>query len=188
MIYEIIELKEQKYVGIKTVIRYDAHDEINFGGLHENVMKAKISNINLEEAIMAIDTDFTDESFSYTPLVAVDSYEGNKDFVHFDRSEGTYYAFEVSAKECGPEWFGRLFEFIEREGLILEETGYDLEYYDYTYTTRPEDKGCDDAEKMLKILLKKKKVKPVRSQVRQNELPPQYPMSLTKLLFLNLLA
>ncbi len=156
MIYEVLELKEQKYVGIKTVIQFDAHDEMNFGLMHDNVMKAEIQHVDLESAIMAIDTDFTKESFSYTPLVPVNTYDGNEIFTHFTRSEGTYYAFEVSAKECGPEWFGRLFEFVGKENLKLEKTGYDLEYYDYTYTSRPDDKDTDDSKKMLKILLKRK--------------------------------
>lgn len=156
MTYEVLELKEQKYVGIKTLIRFDAHDEMNFGQLHDNVMKAEIQHIDPNEYIMAIDTDFTKASFSYTPLVPVNSYDGNEAFTHFTRSEGTYYAFEVSAEECGPEWFGKLFEFVGNENLKLEKTGYDLEYYDYTYTTSPDDKDIDDSEKMLKILLKKK--------------------------------
>ncbi len=155
MNYEVKQLNEQKYAGIKTVIQFGDHDEINFGQLHEQVIQAPIQHINNQEAIVAIDSDFTKESFSYTPLIAVDTYEGNESFFHFTRPKGTYYAFKVTVEECGPEWFGRLFEFVRQEGLELEKTGYDLEYYDFTYETRPTDQDVPDSEKWLKILLKK---------------------------------
>lgn len=155
MVYEILELKEQKYVGIKTVIPFKAHDDISFGDLHDDVFKADIKHIDLNAALMAIDTDFTQESFSYAPLVPVDSFDDNEAFYHFTRSEGSYYAFQVSVEECNPDWFGRVFKFVEKEGLKFEKTGYDLEYYDYTYETKYQGSDIDASEKMLKILFKK---------------------------------
>jgi len=155
MNYKLLDLCEQKYVGIKTVINFENHDEINFSQLHDQVMTADIKHINPKEAVMAIDTDFTKESFSYTPLVAVDDFTGNEGFTQFTRKPGLYYAFEVSAEECGPEWFGRLFEYVAEVGLELERTGYDLEYYDYSYKTRPLE-DIEASKKMLSILLKKK--------------------------------
>lgn len=158
MIYEVLNLKEQKYVGIKNVIRFDDHDQVDFKQIHDEVMKAEIQNINDEAAIMAIDTDFTKESFTYMPLVGVHSFEGNEAFAHFIRKEGTYYAFEVSVKACGPQWFTKLFEFVEKEKLLLEKTGYDLEYYDDTYLNRWKHVNTHDSDKMFKILLKKKMI------------------------------
>ena len=156
MKYEILELPEQKYVGIKTVIQFKDHDLIDFKQLHKDVMNAMISHIDHKENLMAMDADFTETSFSYTPLIPVTSYDDNDSFTHFTREESTYNAFEVTEEECGPEWFQSLFKFIEANGLTVEQTGYDLEYYDYNYDTKPEYQAEDETDKVFKILLKKK--------------------------------
>lgn len=153
MKHEVLELKEQKYVGIKTLIRFSEIEQVNFSQLHKDVLAADIRDVDDAERFMAIDTDYTEESFSYTPLVAVTSFEHNKDFTHFVRERGSYCAFEVSAKELNPAWFGKVFAYVEERNINVAKAGYDLEYYDENYSGM-KSKANDDADRVLRILLK----------------------------------
>jgi len=151
--HEILALKEQKYVGIKTVIPFKEAEQINYLQLHKNVYGADINDIDQKESVMAIDTDFTEDSFSYTPLVPVHSFDYNEGFTRFIREQGTYYAFEVKARDLNPSWFKRVFEYIKENNITIENAGYDLEYYNKDLKTM--SSSIDDSEeRVLKILLK----------------------------------
>jgi len=151
--HEILELTEQKYVGIKTTILFKDADKVDFSQLHKDVRTANIANIDQHEHFMAIDTDFTESSFSYTPLIPVNSYDNNEGYTHFTRKQGTYCAFQVKAQDLNPAWFKTVFEYIKEKGISVENTGYDLEYYDENYSTMISGKDVP-AERVLKILLK----------------------------------
>ncbi len=151
--HEVQVLEEQKYVGIKTTILFKEADQIDFSQLHKDVYEAKINDIDHHEHFMAIDTDFTEDSFSYTPLVPVYSYDHNEGYTHFTRKQGAYCAFEVKAQDLNPAWFKKIFEYIKENKINLENTGYDLEYYDEDYLSMINSKD-DSAERVLKILLK----------------------------------
>lgn len=150
--HEVLELKEQKYVGIKTLIRFKEIEQVNFSQLHKTVLAADIQDIDYDEHYMAIDTDFTEESFSYTPLVAVTSFEHNKDFTHFIRKQGSYCAFEVSAKELNPTWFSKVFAYVEEHKINVTKAGFDLEYYNENYSGM-KSKVNDNEDIVLRILL-----------------------------------
>lgn len=151
--HEILKLTEQKYVGIKTSILLKDAEKVDFAQLHQAVRAAPIHGIDPDEHFMAMDADFTEHSFSYTPLVPVRSFEGNTGYTPFTRAQGLYCAFEVKAKDLNPAWFKRVFDYIEAHRLCVERTGYDLEYYDENYLAMI---GSQDlpAERVLKILLK----------------------------------
>ena len=151
--HEVLELKEQKYAGIKTLIRFSEIEKVDFSQLHKDVLAADIQDIDPVEHYMAIDTDFTEESFSYTPLVAVTSFEHNKDFTHFIRKHGSYCAFEVSAKALNPAWFSIVFAYVEEQKINIAKAGFDLEYYDENYSGM-KSKFDNDPNRVLKILLK----------------------------------
>ena len=151
--HEVIELKEQKYAGIKTVILFKDAEKTDFGKLHKDVCEADIKNIDHHEHFMAIDTDFTDNSFSYTPLAPVNSFDGNEGYTQFIRKQGTYCAFGVNARDLNPDWFKKIFEYIGEKKISVENTGYDLEYYDEDYDTMVKNKDVPK-ERILKILLK----------------------------------
>ncbi|HEY1407085.1 MAG TPA: hypothetical protein VF857_10790 [Spirochaetota bacterium] len=151
--HEVLELKEQKYVGIKTTILFKDADKVDFSQLHKDVHAANISNIDHHEHMMAMDTDFTESSFSYTPLVPVHSYDHNERYTQFTRKQGTYYAFEVKASELNPVWFKNVFEYFKEKRITIENTGYDLEYYEENYSAMIN--GSDVlTERVLKILFK----------------------------------
>lgn len=153
MRHEILELKEQKYVGIKTSILFTEAEKVDFSQLHKDVHAASINDIDHDEHFMAMDTDFTESSFSYTPLVPVRSFDNNEGYTQFTRKQGRYCAFEVKAKDLNPTWFKKVFGYIEENRISIENTGYDLEYYDENYSAMI---GSQDfpAERVLKILLK----------------------------------
>jgi hypothetical protein len=152
--HEELVLEEQKYVGIKTTILFKEADKVDFSKLHKDVCEANINNIDHHKHFMAMDTDFTDESFSYTPLIPVHSYDDNEGYTHFTRKQGAYCAFEVKAKDLNPSWFKTVFEYIKENDIRVENTGYDLEYYDENYLTMLNSKDVP-TERVLKILLKK---------------------------------
>lgn len=133
MNHNILKLSKQKYVGIKTFIKFSEHDNVNFLKLNEEVINANIKHINKEKHFLAIDTDFTTDSFSYTPLIPVNSFEGNDEFFQFKCKKGIYYSFNVKQSECNPEWFKRVFRYMKKNCLITENIGYDMEYYDKDY-------------------------------------------------------
>jgi hypothetical protein len=102
---------------------------------------------------MAMDADFTEDGFSYTPLVPVLRHDNNEGYTHFTRRRGAYCAFEVRAQDLSPAWFKRVFEYVQENDIRLEETGYDLELYDQGYLGSIGSLK-NDAERVLKILLK----------------------------------
>ena len=151
--HEMIQLNEQKYAGIKTTILFKDADKTDFSKLHKAVCEADIKNIDFHEHFMAIDTDFTDNSFSYAPLAPVNSFEGNEKFTQFIRHKGTYCAFEVNARDLNPDWFKKVFEYMNEKKITVENTGYDLEYYEADYSTMLKNKDATK-ERVLKILFK----------------------------------
>ncbi|HPA64692.1 MAG TPA: GyrI-like domain-containing protein [Spirochaetota bacterium] len=151
--HEVLELNEQKFVGIKTIVLLTDADKTDFGKLHKDVCEADIKNIDYQERFMAIDTDYTDESFSYTPLAPVKSFDGNEKYTQFTRQKGTYCAFEVNSLDLNPSWFKKVFEYMNEKKITVENTGYDLEYYDEDYETMVKNKDVPK-ERVLKILFK----------------------------------
>lgn len=149
-------LDEQKYVGIKTTILFNEHDNTDFFTLHKNLLESNISNINYNECFMALDTDFTKESFTYTPLVPVNSFNKNDSYTKFTREGGIYYAFEISQKECNPAWFKKVFKYMEENNLTIKQPGYDLEYYENDYFNRINKKEFKIEEEVYMILFKSK--------------------------------
>ena len=151
--HELLELKEQKYVGIKTSILFSEAEKVDFSQLHQDVCAAPIHDIDHDAHFMAMDADFTERSFSYTPLVPVRSFDNNKGYTPFTRAQGAYCAFAVKAKDLNPAWFKKVFDYIEENRIPIEPTGYDLEYYDENYLAMI---GSQDvpAERVLKILLR----------------------------------
>lgn len=117
--HKVLALKEQKYVGINTNILFEEHDNIDFGKLHKDVLEARINDVDYDEHFMALDTNFTKKSFDYIPLVPVKSFDNNRDFIHFTREKGDYYAFKVVQKDCNPSWFKRVFEYIKENDLSV---------------------------------------------------------------------
>lgn len=151
--HEVLTLEEQKYVGIKTTILFKEIERIDFLQLHKDACNAAISDIDPRGRFMAMDADFTEDGFSYTPLVPVFSYENNEGYTHFTRMRGTYCAFEVKAHDLGPAWFKRIYAYVQENGIRLENTGYDLELYDQDYLSMIPSLDRD-AQRVLKILLK----------------------------------
>ncbi len=135
----LVFLKEQKYMGIKTKILFIEHDEIDFKKLHLKVINSDIKNRDVNDRFMALDSDFQEDSFTYTPLVPVTSFEG-EEYYRFTREEGEYYCFEVLVKELGPNWFHECNEYIEKNNLKIDR-GFDIEYYyqDYLSKVNSED-------------------------------------------------
>jgi hypothetical protein len=151
-----LRLKSQKYVGIKTRILFKDHDHVDFYQLQKSVIEADISHVDCKENFMALDTDFSRESFSYLPLMPVESFEDNEGFDHFTRQEGDYYAFEVLQKDCSPEWFKEVFSYIDSHGLSTDKKDYDLEYYPEDYLKRFMNNDFKLENQVFTILFKKK--------------------------------
>ncbi len=152
MKHNVLFLNEQKYVGIKTEIRYCKHDSIDFLGLHFDLINANIHHINYQEQFIAIDTDFTKDSFSYVPLIPVDSFNNNEDFFHFRRKAGKYYAFSVVQKNCNPDWFKRVFAYMKEKNINVVPTGYDIEYYSKNYMASIKNKSINFEETIFDVL------------------------------------
>ena len=81
--HEVLSLNKQKYVGIKTKILFEKHDDTDFLKLHKNLLEAKINDIDYKEHFLALDTNITNESFDYIPLVPVKSFDNNSNFNTF---------------------------------------------------------------------------------------------------------
>ncbi|QHQ61490.1 hypothetical protein Ana3638_12475 [Anaerocolumna sedimenticola] len=141
---KLLFLKEQKYMGIMTKILFKEHDEIDFRKLHINVINSDIKNRDVNERFMALDSDFQPDSFTYTPLVPVTSFEG-EEYYRYTRIEGEYYCFEVHVKELGPKWFQECNEYIEQNNLKIDRL-FDMEYYaeDYLSKVKSEDSNLQD--------------------------------------------
>ncbi|HRX16477.1 MAG TPA: effector binding domain-containing protein [Spirochaetota bacterium] len=154
MKYELLFLNKQKYMGIKTKIMFKDHDNIDFARLQKDVINAGIKNIDRNQRFMAIDSDFTKESFSYTPLVAVSEFEGDG-FTRYTREEGEYYCFDVNIKDLGPKWFDTCIKFIEQNGFQIDRE-YDLEYYPEDYLSRIGNNDFLYSEETIQIIFKKK--------------------------------
>lgn len=131
-------------MGIMTKILFKEHDEIDFRKLHIDVINSDIINRDVNERFMALDSDFQADSFHYTPLVPVTSFEGEK-YYRFTRAEGEYYCFDVHVKELGPKWFEECNEYIQQNNLKIDRT-FDLEYYaeDYLRKVKSEDSKLQD--------------------------------------------
>ncbi len=140
----LITLKEQKYMGIQSKIYFQSHDETDFRQLQADVVHAGIQNIDESECILALDSDFAEDSFHYTPLVPVTSFVGDGYF-RFTRAAGEYYCFPVSLKELGPAWFQTCFAYMEEHKLKIDHA-FDLEYYpaDYMEKLRSQDFSFQD--------------------------------------------
>ena len=141
---KLIFLKEQKYMGIMTKVLFKEHDEIDFRRLQLDVINSGIKNRDVNERFMALDSDYQADSFNYTPLVPVTSFEG-EEYYRFTRAEGEYYCFEVSLKELEPKWFQECYKYIEQNNLKIDR-GFDLEYYaeDYLCKVKSEDSNRED--------------------------------------------
>ena len=150
---KLVFLKEQKYMGIATKIFFNEHDEIDFSKLHLDVINSDIKNRDFNERFMAMDSDFQPESFTYTPLVPVTSYEGNK-YYRFTRTEGEYYFFEVNVKELGPKWFEECDKFIKKNNLKMDRQ-YDIEYYAEDYISKAKLKDPSLQNHTINIIFKK---------------------------------
>ena len=109
----IVFLKEQKYMGIKTIVLFKNHDKIDFHKLHLNFLNSDIGNVDESARFMAIDSDFQEDSFCYTPLIPVTSFE-EESYFRFIRKEGQYYSFSVQIKELGPKWFKDCSRYIKK--------------------------------------------------------------------------
>ncbi|MBK9216979.1 MAG: hypothetical protein IPL70_00130 [Uliginosibacterium sp.] len=109
-------------------------------------------DIDHDAHFMAMDADFTERSFSHTPLVPVHSFETTKAIPSSPGAQGAYCAFAV-AKDLNPAWFKKVFDYIEENRIPIEPTGYDLEYDDENYLAMI---GSQDfpAERVVKILLR----------------------------------
>ncbi|MBN2434985.1 MAG: hypothetical protein JXK07_06925 [Spirochaetes bacterium] len=156
MKYELLFLNEQKYMGIKTKIMFKDHDNVDFARLQKDVINAGIKNLDPNQRFMAMDSDFTEESFSYTPLVAVSEFDGD-DFIRYTREEGEYYCFDVKIKDLGPKWFDTCIKFIEQNGFQIDRE-YDLEYYPEDYLSRIGDNDFLYSEETIQIIFKKKQL------------------------------
>ena len=151
--HEVLQLNEQKYAGIKTTIPFKDADKTDFGKLHKDVCEADIKYIDKHEHFMAIDTDYSSESFSYAPLAPVNSFEGNENYFQFTRKQGTYCAFEVNARDLNPDWFKKVFDYMNEKKIAVENTGYDLEFYDEDYETMVKNKDVQN-ERVLIVFFK----------------------------------
>lgn len=156
MNYEEMKLNEQKYVGIKTVIKFAEHDDIDFLQLQKDVIQSKIQYVDKGKNFLAMDSDFTESTFSYTPMLPVSSFEGNDEYIQFTLPKGSYLAFDVNVEELNPAWFEKVFEFLKLNNIEVESTGFDLEYYEPDHTERIFKKSDKSEEKVIKILFKKK--------------------------------
>jgi len=149
----LIHLKEQKYMGITTQIRFQDHDGVDFRALQLAVVHSEIANPDADERFMALDSGFQEDSFLYTPLMPVTSFEGDA-FFRFTREAGEYYCFEVSLRELGPQWFQACFAYMEQNNMQIDRS-YDLEYYPADYCNTLQAEGFRLADQTICLLFKK---------------------------------
>lgn len=150
---KLVFLKEQKYMGIKTKILFKEHDEIDFKKLHLNVINSDIKNRDVNDRFMALDSDFQEDSFTYTPLVPVTTFEGDE-YYRFTREEGEYYCFEVLVKELGPNWFHECNEYIEKNNLKIDRR-FDIEYYYKDYLSKVNSEDVYLQDQTINLIYKK---------------------------------
>lgn len=136
----LIYLKEQKYMGIATKILFRDHDAVNFLALQRDTILSGIPNIEPEERFLALDSEFQEDGFCYTPLVPVTEFEGNT-FARFTRQAGEYYCFEVDPVDLNPRWFQECYAYMQQHNIQVDQS-FDLEYYPEGYVeqmkTHPE--------------------------------------------------
>ncbi len=150
---KLVFLKEQKYMGIMTKVLFKEHDEMDFGKLHLDVINSNIKNRDANERFMALDSDFQVDSFNYTPLVPVTSFEG-EEYYRFTRAEGEYYCFEVNVKELGPKWFQECNQYIEQNNLKIDRR-FDLEYYDEDYISKVKSEDSSLHDQTICLIFRK---------------------------------
>jgi len=149
----LIALKEQKYMGIQTKIFFQSHDETDFRQLQVDVVRTGIPNIDESERFLALDSDFAEDSFHYTPLVPVTSFEGDGYF-RFTRAAGEYYCFPVSLKELGPAWFQTCFAYMEEHKLKIDHA-FDLEYYPADYMEKLQSQDFSFQDQTISLIFRK---------------------------------
>ena len=140
-------------MGIMTKILFEKHDETDFRKLQLDVINSNIQNRDVNDRFMALDSDFQADSFSYTPLVPVTSFEG-EDYYRFTRTEGEYYCFEVELKELGPKWFQECNAYLEQNNLKIDRS-FDLEYYAEDYLYKMKSENYDYQDQTTCIIFKK---------------------------------
>lgn len=150
---KLVFLKEQKYMGIMTKILFKEHDETDFSKLHLDVINSNIKNRDVNERFMALDSDFQPDSFNYTPLVPVTSFEG-EEYYRFTRTEGEYYFFEVNVCELGPKWFEECDKYIRQNNLKMDRQ-FDMEYYAEDYISKAKSKDPCLKNQTIYIIFKK---------------------------------
>lgn len=149
----VISLQEQKYMGIKTKIFFKDHDKIDFRKLQQDVIFADIPNVDNSERFLALDSDFAEDSFHYTPLVPVSSFEA-EGYFHFTRQAGEYYCFEVQMKDLGPKWFQECSLYIEQNYLKIDRT-FDIEYYPADYMAKIQSKQFSFPDQTICLIFRK---------------------------------
>ena len=150
---KVVFLKEQKYMGIMTKILFKEHDEIDFRKLQLDVINSDIKNRDVNERFMALDSDFQADSFCYTPLVPVTSFEG-EEYYRFTRAEGEYYCFDVNLNELGPKWFQECGEYIEQNNLKIDRE-FDLEYYPENYMCKVNSEDSNLQDQTICLIFRK---------------------------------
>ena len=149
----VISLKEQKYMGIKTKIFFKDHDETDFWKLQQDVVLANIPCIESGERFLALDSDFAEDSFHYTPLVPVSSFEA-EGYFRFTRQAGEYYCFEVQLRDLGPKWFQECFRYMEQNNIIIDHS-FDLEYYPENYIAQLQSEQFGSPDQTICLIFRK---------------------------------
>jgi hypothetical protein len=149
----LIFLKEQKYVGIKTKILFKDHDSTDFRKLQQEVILSPIAHIQSQERFLALDSDFQEDAFHYTPLVPVTSFD-DSDYFRFVRREGEYYCFEVQLKDLGPKWFQECSAYMEQHHLSVDRS-FDLEYYPEDYMSKLKSENFSLPDQTICLIFRK---------------------------------
>lgn len=149
----IVFLSKQNYMGIQTKVLFNNHDETDFHKLHLEVINSDIRNIDLSARFMAMDSDFQSDSFCYTPLVPVMSFEGDG-FFRFTRLEGEYYSFNVQIKDLGPKWFNECAKYIKHNNLKIDRM-FDLEYYAKDYMHNIKSRNFNFQNETIQLIFRK---------------------------------
>jgi len=149
----LIHLKEQKYMGITTKIFFNDHDTIDFRALQLAVVHSGIPNLDAGERFIALDSDFQEDCFHYTPLVPVTAFDGDV-YARFTRTAGEYYCFEVELKDLGPQWFQECSTYIEKNNIRIDQS-FDLEYYPEDYLAKLKFEGASHQIQTICLIFRK---------------------------------
>ncbi|MBK9219767.1 MAG: hypothetical protein IPL70_16030 [Uliginosibacterium sp.] len=110
----------------QTSILFSEAEKVDFSQLHQDVCAARIHDIDHDAHFMAMDADFTERSFSYTPLlVLVHGFDNNKAIPVHPRRRGRTAPLQSKPRDLNPAWFKKVFDYIENR-IPIEPTGYDL--------------------------------------------------------------